>query len=238
MTGIYEDRLVAYVDILGWSEACRTESTRLLEAVEIIHAAAEFAGQHHKEYLLKTYPKENINPMLLEVQFGAFSDNFVVSKPVTFGARIFSVAEICRRLLKLGFLTRGGVSIGKLHHRDNVVFGPALEDAVALERQAVYPRLVCSASLIEHFEGEGMPAGMSPMVTDHLGRKIVNLFDPGATMERESILNLLSEDWALADIKRTIASETAKNEVAREHKLAEKWRYMGTAMDLMLERVK
>lgn len=44
-------------------------------------------------------------------------------------------------LLQLGFLTRGGITIGPVHHRDNIIFGPALIEAVALEKEAHYPRI-------------------------------------------------------------------------------------------------
>jgi hypothetical protein len=62
---------------------------------------------------------------------------------VGFGFRILSSASaLCIKLLQLGFLTQGGVTIGPMHHHDNVVLGPAVIEAVALEREAHYPRLL------------------------------------------------------------------------------------------------
>ena len=45
-------------------------------------------------------------------------------------------------MLQLGFLTRGAVVKGKIYHLDNIVFGPALVRAVALERAAQQPRIL------------------------------------------------------------------------------------------------
>src|SRR5688572_20297410 len=98
---IYETRLVAFVDILGWSDACGVESPRLSEACEIIHQVAEGSSHRRKEGLSREFPGMKVNPMFLAVEFGAFSDCFVLSKPASFGVRIFAVAQICRRLLKL-----------------------------------------------------------------------------------------------------------------------------------------
>ncbi|MBI2253385.1 MAG: hypothetical protein HYU58_02065 [Proteobacteria bacterium] len=135
---VYETRLLAYVDIIGWSEACAIESANLTEAATVIHDAAMTFSSHHKDALKKD-TNLNINPMFLQNEFAAFSDNFVLSLPPDFGGRIFSIADICRRPLKLGLLTRGALTIGPVHHRDNVIFGPALIEAVQLEKEAVFP---------------------------------------------------------------------------------------------------
>ena len=130
---IYEQRVVAFVDILGWSEACKTESSRLIAATHAIHEAAQTYSSAMKSEMIKT-PNFTINPIYLNYQFGAFSDSFAVSMPAHSGYRIISgVAEVCRSLLGLGFLTHGGITVGDLHHIDNVVFGPALIEAVQLK---------------------------------------------------------------------------------------------------------
>lgn len=52
---IYEQRVVAFVDILGWSEACKTESSQLTAAAQAIHNAANDYCQNNKNKL-KTIP--------------------------------------------------------------------------------------------------------------------------------------------------------------------------------------
>jgi hypothetical protein len=55
------------------------------------------------------------------------------------------VGVIASQALRLGFLIRGGATIGKLYHARGVVFGEALVEATQLEaRTAVYPRLILS----------------------------------------------------------------------------------------------
>lgn len=233
---IYETRVLAFVDILGWSEACQTESPLLAEASQVIHRVAAGSSRHRKDNLSTELPGIRVNPMFLEVEFGAFSDCFVLSKPASFGTRIFSVAQICRRLLKLGFLTRGGVTVGTVHHKDNVVFGPALIEAVALEKEAIFPRILCSNELLRHCEKVG-PHGMNPIARDHLGRDIVNLFDPATTAEGVSVIDLCAEDWGLADIKKNIAIQIETLRASGSNKRMEKWQYMSDAMGAMLAKV-
>jgi hypothetical protein len=71
--------------------------------------------------------------------------------PVEFGFRILqSAAALSVKVLQQGFLTRDGVTVGQMYHNDNVVFGPALIEAVALEKEAHYPRLLCTDGLLAH----------------------------------------------------------------------------------------
>jgi hypothetical protein len=46
-------------------------------------------------------------------------------------------------------LVRGGIAKGKLYHRDNIVFGPALVRAHLLEVNANYPRIILDKGIIE-----------------------------------------------------------------------------------------
>jgi hypothetical protein len=232
MTSLYETRFLAYIDILGWSEACTVDSPRLAEAAEVLHGEAYHQSRRYRDELEKEMPGR-VNPLYLKVEIGAFSDNFVMSKPVDLGDRIFSISATCRRLLKLGFLTRGAVTMGQVHHRDNVVFGPALIEAVALEKEAVYPRILCSEGVLEHFKRVGLAHGTTPIVQDQLGRHIVNLFDPSIMHEEISVANLLAEDWQLGSILHGISDNIAAFSAAGESKKMEKWRYMMDAIAIM-----
>ena len=228
----YEMRILAYVDIIGWSEACMNESERLAAAANVIHDAAKTYSSHHKE-ALKNDRNLTVNPLFLHNEFAAFSDNFVLSLPADFGGRIFSIADICRRLLKLGFLTRGALTIGPVHHHDNVIFGPALTEAVQMEKEAIFPRLVCSNALLTHV-GEH-PHGTCPIVIDQLGRQVVNLFDPSSTAEEATIMRFMAEAWGLGEIKDHIAAQVHRYTAMGDTKRLEKWRYMQDVMGLMLK---
>jgi hypothetical protein len=55
--------------------------------------------------------------------------------------------------LRIGFLIRGGATIGKLYHANGVVFGEAMIDAFELEvRTAIYPRIVLSHKITQREE--------------------------------------------------------------------------------------
>jgi hypothetical protein len=210
MPPLYEVRLVAYLDILGWSEACKVESDRLATAAKLIHDAANdysSATKDRIESLARETEGTEANPMYLSVQAGAFSDNYVLSMPVCFGLRILSSASaLCIKLLQLGFLTRGGVTIGPVYHHDNVVFGPALIEAVALENEAHYPRLLCSDNLLAHLATLKTNSA-NYVLDDQLGRKIVNPFVPVAKIAGRSVRDFHNEVWDIPGIERTVEAE-------------------------------
>jgi hypothetical protein len=227
---VYEQRVIAFVDILGWSEACKTESSILKEATQAIDDVAIRYCRFIKDDM-KNIHNMHINPIYLSVQFAAFSDCFVVSMPAHSGYRIIDgAAEVCRKLLHLGFLTRGGITVGDLHHIDNVIFGPALIDAVRLEKEAVYPRLVCSPELIDHLAA--FPKEIEHIVVDHLGRRIANLFEVCAQpLNHYKMYGITAIEKIIEDeIQRHSKNRSDK----RAEKWAEKWRYMRDVLPVMV----
>lgn len=85
-----------------------------------------------------------------------FSDSFVISAP----ANNSSSCNLLLRALRLinvqfffglGMLMRGGMSVGKLvHKRGGALFGPAMNEAYAIEsKSAVYPRVVVSDQVFD-----------------------------------------------------------------------------------------
>jgi hypothetical protein len=80
-----------------------------------------------------------------------FSDTLVLASPITRqgdeGTAIIGLAEqaawLQLNLLSAGFFSRGGLSLGKFHIHEGLVFGPALVQAYQLESQtATHPRVV------------------------------------------------------------------------------------------------
>jgi hypothetical protein len=228
---IYEQRVIAFVDILGWREACKTESRQLIKATQTIHnAAGAFSSAIKAE--IKKLPNMRINPIYLANQFGAFSDHFATSAPANLAHHVIGgAAEVCLKLLQIGFLTRGAITLGNLHHIDNVIFGPALIEAVQLEKEAVYPRLVCSPKLIDHLKS--FPSECDPIIADHLGRQIVNLFVTGMRSTTGQPLNP-REIFGIETIEKNIEAQIQQHSIDRADKRAEKWRYMRDILPVML----
>ena len=105
--------------------------------------------------------KEEPDEITVVPEITTFSDNVIVSYPnatqleehiwteIVCKDAIRIVCQVAEMGLRVGVLTRGGLSFGRLHHSEGVVFGEALVDAHALERKvANFPRIVVSERVI------------------------------------------------------------------------------------------
>ena len=176
----YMRRFVAFIDILGWENAC-CDARRYSE----VFAVAKTLSELPKNFSQKL--KCNLNqtkgavpdPSHQETEVVTFSDSLVISTTVDGGYSLLFkfVTFICLDLLTQGFPTRGGVTVGELYHKENIVFGPALNCAVRLEKEAIYPRLLCSHELVENIKesGSSKPSDLQLIINDRLGRSVVNL---------------------------------------------------------------
>ncbi len=237
----YENRYLLYVDILGWSDAIDGNAgAELLAVLEQIHVyGAEHNERFRQELLARDGRIEEwipgrparvqVNPLALQVQFAAFSDHFVWSMPQSYGpAFLTQASKLIRDLLVAGYLTRGAAVVGKLYHRDNVIFGPALIEAFNAEtREAYYPRILLTQSalddlaLYEHHQDD------TSVVTDSTGRAVVNPYSmlfAGGT--EQSIKSFVDMNYHLDKVRATIESNIGALEVNGRLAHAEKWRYM------------
>lgn len=84
-----------------------------------------------------------------------FSDSVVVSylRNEPHGAGVTSILmdvhNLQLALMQKGILLRGAVTAGQLHHDEKLIFGPALNEAVALERLANYPRVILDGEILD-----------------------------------------------------------------------------------------
>jgi len=141
----YENRTVAFFDILGWKEEIDTAGNdprhiaRLATAVRLF---ASHVGTANAEGVLMT----------------TFSDNVVVSKPFAPNDvwwLLQGLATTQLGLASLGFWMRGGVTVGGLFHDDKIVFGPALNRAYYLESKvAKFPRIIVDECLKDFLPNE------------------------------------------------------------------------------------
>lgn len=159
----YEKRIVAYGDIIGWKEAIKEKPFEFL--INIINQIDKYKNgfsPDNKENLAQYNKKYNSSNKIQEIckehagiEFSFFSDNFAISAPITnTPSHVFGIlAVITDKLLHhkpQPFLVRGGVAFGDLFHRADAIFGPALVEAVKIEKMALYPRFLCSDGLIEY----------------------------------------------------------------------------------------
>jgi len=150
---MYERRLLAYIDILGWREIIRKSAIENALFEEMKTVAARFtyeldATRHLRDWhanLLKEHPGK-IGPMeFLDVTH--FSDTVVMSCPSQGrlgGSSLIQAVQItAMTMLDAGYYTRGAVVEGQLFHNGSTIFGPALIEAYDLERGvAKYPRIL------------------------------------------------------------------------------------------------
>lgn len=162
----YENRLVAFIDILGFKEIIK-ESEINFSKLKLIYETLLFLKNKEKP--------EEWNLQLIEIEEDAqkkgvinfdiaakttctcFSDSIVVSVQVqddnineATSTLITNLSLIGAKLITEGMLFRGAITIGKIIHKDNgLVLGQALIDAYQLESNiAKNPRIVLSNKLL------------------------------------------------------------------------------------------
>ncbi len=224
----YERRFAAYIDIIGWKDACCDPSRHaaVFAVAKTLSGLPKNFSQDLKDKLSQT---KGVTPDLshAKAEVVTFSDNLAISMPVDVGYTHFFrfLTFVCRDLLTKGFLTRGGVTVGNLCHKENMIFGPALICAVALEQEAIYPRLMCSRNLVEDIEHSPNvePSNPKLIITDHLGRSAVNLL---AFAHR-------CNPAAWNDLEKQITDAIDVGGLTDKH--LEKWRYMRDVLQIMIQ---
>lgn len=147
----YENRLVAFIDILGFSKLIlRSENEPAMVSwmVNILDAIKSNEG------LKKLFGKE----LDLQLEFTAFSDCFVLSTRVPedpVNTALYQISLTCSLMLRAGLFVRGAIVEGALFHKENIVFGPGLINAYNKEqKEAVYPRITVTSELVERYNTE------------------------------------------------------------------------------------
>lgn len=161
----YEERILAFIDILGFKNMI-AESEKNVNKIKKIHRALEFLKNQEKN--------ETWNTELVEIEESAqykgiekfiisdkiscmcFSDSIIVSIPAKdkineyVSTLITRISFIGAKLMTEGILLRGVITIGNLLHSDGIIMGQALIDAYELEKNvAGDARIIISQKLLE-----------------------------------------------------------------------------------------
>ena len=152
----YQNRFTCFIDLLGFKAAIEQtleepkiaaalfdlfEQFRDAELEKIIYGTVPLMGVNGWEDAVKHYGDDFLSTMDegYDLVVTQFSDSFVISAPANNPAacmlmlRALRLIEV-RFFFGLGMLMRGGVSIGKLvHRRGGALFGPAMNEAYAIE---------------------------------------------------------------------------------------------------------
>ncbi len=152
----YETRLVAFMDILGWTEGVRTSPGNIDRTQKLGLALDTIRNQTR----MCEWKAENSgdNSWPGDPQVTQFSDCLTISTRADLYGKIELISALeflTTSLLHQGFLLRGGLAIGELYHRDSLVFGPGFLKAYDLEsRCTVFPRIILDPILSEQW-GQG-----------------------------------------------------------------------------------
>lgn len=136
----YEDRLIAFLDILDFRGLVNGTVDKNGEDVPDRVAALEAAY----ETIHRNWDPDDPHT---SKQVSIFSDTIVISiKSDEVSGLFWTILEIKHLIMALiaqGILVRGALVRGKLLHNEKRVFGPALVEAHLLEsKAALYPRVI------------------------------------------------------------------------------------------------
>ncbi|WP_199528905.1 hypothetical protein [Pseudoalteromonas sp. bablab_jr010] len=175
---MYENRLTAFIDILGFS-ALVEESENSSEVTQNILNAITLMIPSSLEEHCKITPSSKVtsdlesvsidanhmNEMLaelFEVRISQFSDCMVLSAKANCVMSCNMILEMIAKFsIKIWednkLLIRGGMTVGKLYHKDKeVIFGPAMIEAYKLEATlAEHPRILVKNECIASFKASG-----------------------------------------------------------------------------------
>lgn len=141
---VYEKRIVAFVDILGFKtliDDSKTDTTirKTIKSVvnTIYNVKEQKAGRNNEGVFVST-----------------FSDSAVISYPANKRDSLFhllmDVILLQLSLGRWGIMIRGGIAIGDVYHDDKTIFGPAMNDAYYLESTvAQFPRVVIMRNTLD-----------------------------------------------------------------------------------------
>ncbi|WP_026451440.1 hypothetical protein [Aequorivita capsosiphonis] len=145
----YEYRICCFIDILGFSNHINStideDEKDVVEKINNIKRVIDIAESILIEY------DSGLSTSKMVTQF---SDSFVVSFKIEERSEVFysilDFLHIAFEFANKGYLTRGGISVGKLLHTDKYVFGPALVSAYKLESKiANFPRIILDPDVME-----------------------------------------------------------------------------------------
>lgn len=148
----YRDCIVTFIDILGFKNlVAKRSAADIQEIVDLV--------QRHASSGDKTSAKEDdtdLNDELPWTRTIFFSDSVVRIRPFDGNFRegplfyeLIDLVHAQAELVRRGIFIRGGLTVGKLYHKDDVMFGPAMVQAYELELKfANYPRIVIDPTTI------------------------------------------------------------------------------------------
>ena len=142
----YQDRVVAFIDILGFAALVSSITAQPKLQVQL-HSALTYIKSYKTSSLMGDTANSNL-------EVSVFSDSIVISAEQSNVFRvIWASGWLQAYLLGEGILTRGGISIGKTVHVDDILYGEGMLKAHKIESSAaIYPRIVVDPCLLNRIK--------------------------------------------------------------------------------------
>lgn len=257
----YSEHLVAFIDLLGFREIARTTERRqdILALLKTLAASSgEFDAEREqitdpKQLLVqpeRRFPNCVVTTAGLRVKYrpavSAFSDNIVISFRINeFREGGFEpnlamhflrglIGYVAWKALSVGFLIRGGVSVGELYHADGVVVGSGLIDAYELEsRVANYPRVVLSKSIVENAD---FARPLELVYTDYDGLPCLDYMEGALLRSENGMINIDLKPW-IEHLKGLASKQIAIFERDGDFRKLSKWVWFSRRLELAISRM-
>ena len=174
------DRYCLFLDILGFRDIVN-ESLQAASATSHIYFSLNSIANtlKYRQLYLDAGGKKTISSR----KVSQFSDSVVVSYLATeeggLEDMLRDVLRLQIQLIHRKILVRGAITLGKLYHQRDFVFGPALNEAVELERLANYPRVIAERDLLARaglVNVGSPPSAIAPLTLDLDGQYFVDYF--------------------------------------------------------------
>jgi len=147
----YKTRVVAFIDILGFKESIKKSNENEKEYKRVLKTLTDL-----QDFFIKPKDKYEIEAdtaLKLDTQIMQVSDSLVISRLVEGRGGIYDMLTDCafatHLLISNGYLCRGAIKVGNLHHTDKMIFGEAFIKAYLAESEERYPIIKFDKELFE-----------------------------------------------------------------------------------------
>ncbi len=169
----YEERFVAFIDILGFKELISSKIDTLdtlIGVIQLLRSEVEnkpyvIEKENHMVFMAGSIEDNDSDRFHSSREISVFSDLVVISYEVRNEVSVLnnlhkllhSIYFVQEHLSINSILIRGGISCGPLYHKGDICIGPALLRAYELESSfAKYPRVILDPLLIEQDRFKGI----------------------------------------------------------------------------------
>jgi hypothetical protein len=144
----YEDRLVAFIDVLGFSDIVDKTAT---DVRKLRHLTAALTSLYNRIW------EWEADGSFSSFAFTQFSDSIVISSLADSSDSFEMLLQLLMGVMELvddyDILVRGGIARGQLIHDRTMVVGPAMVEAYHLEsKKAIYSRIIIEKVVKEQIE--------------------------------------------------------------------------------------